>query len=63
MPAKLKVHLFIDTNIFLSFYAYASDDVEELRKLTKLISTDQLKLYLTEQVRDEFYRNRETNTP
>jgi predicted nucleic acid-binding protein len=54
-----KLHLFIDTNIFLSFYAYTNDDVEELRKLISLIKTNQLKLYLTGQVRDEFNRNRE----
>ncbi len=59
MKAKQRVHLFIDTNIFLGFYAYTSDDVEELKKLTKLITTEQLKLYLPEQVRHEFYRNRE----
>jgi len=59
VPAEPKVHLFIDTNIFLSFYAYTNDDIEKLKKLTKLITTNQLKLYLTEQVRDEFYRNRE----
>jgi predicted nucleic acid-binding protein len=56
---KPKLYLFIDTNIFLSFYAYTSDDVEELRKLSSLIKTGQLKLFLTEQVKDEFYRNRE----
>ena len=60
MPTEPKVHLFIDTNIFLSFYAYTNDDIEELKKLTKLITTNQLRLYLTEQVKDEFYRNRET---
>ncbi|HEU0048597.1 MAG TPA: PIN domain-containing protein, partial [Nitrososphaera sp.] len=54
-----KFHLFIDTNAFLSFFAYTKDDVEELRKLTSLIKTEQLELYLTQQVRDEFYRNRE----
>ncbi len=54
------LHLFIDTNILLSFYAYTNDDVEELRKLISLIKTKQLKLYLTEQVKDEFNRNRET---
>ncbi len=58
MP-KPKLHLFIDTNIFLSFYAYTNDDVEELRKLISLIKTNQLKLYLTAQVKDEFNRNRE----
>ena len=57
--AEPKLHLFIDTNIFLSFYAYTNDDVEELRKLISLIKTNQLKLYLTEQVRNEFNRNRE----
>jgi|SRR5262249_32127474 len=56
---KPKLYLFIDTNVFLSFYAYTSDDVEELRKLSSLIKTGQLKLFLTEQVKDEFYRNRE----
>ena len=45
--AEPKLHLFIDTNIFLSFYAYTNDDVEELRKLISLIKTNQLKLYLT----------------
>src|ERR1019366_701494 len=54
-----RIHLFIDTNAFLSFFAYTKDDVEELKKLASLIKTKQLKLYLTEQVRDEFYRNRE----
>jgi predicted nucleic acid-binding protein len=54
-----KLHLFIDTNVFLSFFAYTKDDVEELRKLASLIKTEQLKLYMTEQIRDEFYRNRE----
>jgi predicted nucleic acid-binding protein len=57
--ARKRLHLFIDTNAFLSFFAYTKDDVEELRKLTSLIRTGQLKLYLTEQVRDEFYRNRD----
>jgi predicted nucleic acid-binding protein len=54
-----KLHLFIDTNAFLSFFAYTKDDVEELKKLANLIEAKQVSLYLTEQVRDEFYRNRE----
>jgi predicted nucleic acid-binding protein len=54
-----KLHLFIDTSAFLSFFAYTKDDVEELKKLASLIKTGQVGLYLTEQVRDEFYRNRE----
>jgi len=58
-PSMQKLHLFIDTNAFLSFFAYTKDDVEELKKLASLIKAEQVKLYLTEQVRDEFYRNRE----
>ena len=57
--ASQKLHLFINTNAFLSFFAYTKDDVEELKKLASLIKIGQVKLYLTEQVRDEFYRNRE----
>ena len=57
--APQQLHLFIDTNAFLSFFAYTKDDVEELKKLASLIEAKQVSLYLTEQVRDEFYRNRE----
>src|ERR1044071_1442481 len=58
MPSTT-LHLFIDTNVFLSVFAYTKDDVEELAKLAELIKTRQIALYLTEHVRDEFYRNRE----
>jgi len=54
-----KLHLFIDTNAFLSFFAYTKDDVEELKKLASRIKVEQVKLNLTEQIRDEFYRNRD----
>ena len=50
--------LFIDTNILLSFYHLSSDDLEELHKLIALIDTDQIELIVTEQVKDEFFRNR-----
>jgi predicted nucleic acid-binding protein len=50
--------LFIDTNILLLFYHLSSDDLEELRKLLALIDSNQIVLVLTEQVRDEFFRNR-----
>lgn len=51
--------LFIDTNILLSFFAFTSDDLEQLRKLIGLTKTGKLVLYTTSQVRDEFARNRE----
>lgn len=51
--------LFIDTNIFLSFYHLSSDDLEELRKLSVLLRQRQVELLLPSQVVDEFRRNRE----
>lgn len=53
------LQLFLDTNIWLSFYSLTRDDLEELRKVGVLIDNDRLKLYVTDQVRDEFRRNRE----
>lgn len=53
------IHLFIDTSAFLTFYAYTSDNLEELKKIVALIKTDKLKLYVPSQVADEFQRNRE----
>jgi predicted nucleic acid-binding protein len=52
------ITLFVDTNILLSFYHLTSEDLEELRKLVALIDTGKIKLVLTEQVKDEFKRNR-----
>jgi predicted nucleic acid-binding protein len=53
------MNLFIDTNIFLSFFHLSNDDLDELHKLTVLLEKKQITLWLTEQVRDEFFRNRE----
>jgi len=50
--------LFIDTNVLLSFYHLTSEDLEELRKLVALIDTTKIELVLTEQIEDEFNRNR-----
>ena len=52
-------HVFIDTNVWLAFYSFTKDDVEQLRKLIKLIEKEKLRLYVTQQLADEFYRNRE----
>jgi hypothetical protein len=51
--------LFIDTNIYLSFYHLTSDDLEELRKLILLCKQKRVKLLLPKQVLCEFQRNRE----
>lgn len=53
------MNLFIDTNIFLSFYHLSSDDLEELKKLGVLLDRKNVKLLLPSQVIDEFRRNRE----
>ncbi len=54
------MNLFIDTNVFLSFYHLSNDDLEEIHKLAVLIDKKVVTLWLTQQVKDEFRRNRET---
>lgn len=53
------MNVFIDTNIFLSFYHFSN---EELRVLEDIFAGNQMgtiKVILTEQLKNEFYRNRE----
>ncbi len=54
------MNLFIDTNVFLSFYHLSNDDLEEIHKLAILIEKGEVVLWLPEQVKDEFFRNRES---
>lgn len=56
----MAINLFIDTNVYLKFYHYSNDDLEELNKLIVLMDNDKLELFLTEQVENEFDRNRDT---
>ena len=53
------MNLFIDTNIYLAFYHYTSDDLEQLKKLAEALDNKEIRLIITRQVIDEFYRNRE----
>jgi len=53
------MHLFIDTNIFLRFYGYTNDRLEELKKLNILIDKGEITLYVPSQLRDEIARKRE----
>jgi hypothetical protein len=53
------MHLFLDTNIYLNFYKLSDDDLEQLRKLSVAVRQSGTTLYLTDQVRAEFRRNRE----
>lgn len=55
----MPVHAFIDTNIYLSFYHFTSDDLEELRKLVALLKRGEIVLYLPDQVAAELKRNRD----
>jgi hypothetical protein len=54
-----KLVAFVDTSIFLSFYKFTKDDLEQLRKIEKLLKHDDLLLLLPQQVRDEFQRRRD----
>lgn len=56
----MTIHLFIDSNVYLKFYHFSNDDLEELAKLIVLLDNDDLELYLPEQTVNEFYRNRDT---
>jgi PIN domain len=58
--AEQTMNLFIDTNIYLTFYHYSSDDLEELKKLAVAIKSGEITLYSTQQIQDEFKRNRES---
>lgn len=53
------MQLFIDTNILLSFYSLNQDDLAELNKIIAAIEQQQITLLLTDQIINEFYRNRE----
>lgn len=52
------LNVFIDTNIFLDFYSLSEKDIEELHKLIKLINDEEIQLILSQNVLDEFYKNR-----
>ncbi len=53
------MQLFIDTNILLSFYALNQEDLRELGKLADRVINREVTLLITDQIIDEFYRNRE----
>ncbi|MBA2709946.1 MAG: DUF4935 domain-containing protein [Tatlockia sp.] len=53
------MNIFIDTNVFLSFFHLSKDDLEEIHKLVVLLEKNEITLWTPRQVIDEFYRNRE----
>lgn len=54
------IHLFVDTNIFLNFYHFSNEDLDNLKDLSKLIDGGKVTIFIPEQVRNEFNRNRES---
>ncbi len=54
-----QLEVFIDTNVYLTFFSFSQDDLEELRKLRVAIDNRAVRLWTTPQVRDELSRNRE----
>jgi len=57
--ADMPLHLFIDTNVYLSFYHFSSDDVESIDNLVDRVSAGEIVVHLPEQVENEWERNRE----
>jgi hypothetical protein len=51
--------IFIDANVFLSFYEASPDALLELAKIAAIIKAGQAKLWLPDQVKREFWKNRE----
>lgn len=54
------LHVFVDTNIFLSFFHFAKSDLDALRKVFASHDNGIATVYLTQQVRDEIDKNRES---
>lgn len=55
----MAMQLFIDTNVYLSFYQHSKDDVRDLDELFHHVFEDRIVLHVPEQVEDEWERNRE----
>ena len=52
--------LYLDTNVYLSFYHFSNEDLEELKKLSVFTKSGEIILHLPEQTINEFTRNRDT---
>lgn len=51
--------VFIDTNTYLSFYRLSNSDINEMQKMLHAMASGELRVLLTDQVVDEYWRNRE----
>ena len=57
----MAMHVFIDANIFVGFFELAKDSLAELEKLIAVVKTGGATLWLPEQAKREFWKNRENN--
>src|ERR1019366_7682506 len=54
------MHIFIDANIYLAFFEASADSLLELEKLTAVLKQKKdCKLWLPDQVKREFWKNRD----
>jgi hypothetical protein len=53
-------HLFLDANIYLSFYLFGKDDLEEMAKVVKLVGDEEITLHTNSHLASEIARNRES---
>ena len=53
------LHVFVDANIFLSFFRYTENELDALRQVFASHEDGVVTVYLTQQVQDEVHRNRE----
>jgi hypothetical protein len=53
-------YLFIDTNVYLSFYHFNNDDLGKLQALVDFRDAGKISIIVNQQLRDEFNRNRES---
>lgn len=54
------MHVFLDTNVLLSLYKLSGMDLEELKKVVKLVEVGKLEVHMNSHVCDEYWRNRES---
>ena len=54
------MHVFVDTNILLTFFHFTHEELDELNKVFASHEHGAATVHLTDQIRDEFRRNRET---
>ena len=57
--SRSSLHVFVDANIFLSFFHFTKSNLDTFRKIFASDKDGAVMVYLTQQVRDEIDRNRE----